>query len=122
MKLLAVWEADEVETLAEDGSDDEGSEGEDAPGEPESTQFTSWRRSPLHQMCCWALQGTARMVPCCMHSEDHAAGEELKPQTKGAGPTPSNNALGALPCLAVQPTSPPPICLLRCRGNRVPGV
>lgn len=32
MKLLAVWENDEVETLAED-SDDEEEEGEDAPGE-----------------------------------------------------------------------------------------
>ena len=36
MKLLAVWENDEVETLAED-SDDEEEEGEDAPGECRGT-------------------------------------------------------------------------------------
>ncbi|KAI7842062.1 hypothetical protein COHA_004260 [Chlorella ohadii] len=39
MKLLAVWEADEVETLAEDDSDEEGSEGEDVPEGIEFPEF-----------------------------------------------------------------------------------
>lgn len=92
MKLLALWENDEVKTLAED-DDEEGSEGEDAPGEGTAEGSVQER---------WRGRGCA--APASSHLTQHGLA-----------------VLGLLagePICAVG--LPLPTCC--CRGDRISGV
>lgn len=107
MKLLAVWENDEVETLAED--EEEGSDGEEAPGEQRFVQITVGCRWLLWCVIRQAAPARRRQVGWTWHDElrcpTEAAGAALPAEWHRAVHARVEGACGSCACSVCLPAA-----------------